>query len=60
MAHEIKKRHPEIDEVIVLHFRSERNRAILENPSPRLIQGETVYDAIRSIMREPETPVDIG
>jgi hypothetical protein len=60
MAHEIKKHHPEIDDVIVLHFRSERNRAILENPSPGLIQGDTVYDAIRCIMREPGMLVDVG
>ena len=60
MAHEIKKHHPEIDEVIVLHMRSERNQFLLENPSPGLIQGETVYDAIRAVMREPEMLVDIG
>ena len=60
MAHEIKKHHPEIDEVIVLFFRSERNHAILENPSPGLTQGDTVYDAIRGTMREPEILIDVG
>jgi hypothetical protein len=60
MANEIKKHHAEIDEVIVLHLRSERNQFLLENPSPGLIQGETVYDAIRAVMREPGSLVDVG
>ncbi len=59
MAHEIRKHHEEVDEVVVLHLRSERNIAILDNPSPGLIQEETVYDAIRAVMREPEMLVDV-
>ncbi|MBT3276099.1 MAG: hypothetical protein HN368_23325 [Spirochaetales bacterium] len=51
MAQEIRKHHTEIDEVVALHMRSERNRLLLENPSPGLIQGETVYDDIRAIIR---------
>ena len=60
MAHEIKNHHPEIDEVFVLHMRSERNQFLVENPSPGLTQGDTVYDAIRGTMREPEILIDVG
>ena len=60
MAYEIEKHHEEIDEVVVLHLRSERNIAILDNPSQGLVQGETVYDAIRAVLRVPEMLVDVG
>jgi len=59
MAHEIKKHHPEIDEVIVLHMRTERNRAILKNPSPGLPEGDTVYDSIRGLLRDPQILIDV-
>ncbi|NQT57422.1 MAG: hypothetical protein HQ557_00425 [Bacteroidetes bacterium] len=58
-AHEIKKHHPEIDEVIVLHMRTERNRAILKNPSPGLPEGDTVYDSIRGLLHDPRTLIDV-
>lgn len=60
MAHEIKRHHSEIDEVVVLHMRSERNQFLLENPSPGLAQGETVYEDIRAVIREPGMLVDVG
>ena len=60
MAAEIKKQHSEIDEVVALHMRSNRNQFLLENPSPGLVQGETVYDDIRAVMREPGMLVDVG
>ena len=60
MAQEIRKHHTEIDEVVVLHMRSERNQFLMENPSPGLAQGETVYDDIRAVMREPGMLVDVG
>jgi len=49
MAYEIEKHHEEIDEVFVLHLRSERNLPLLDNPSAALVQGDTIYDAIRAI-----------
>jgi hypothetical protein len=59
MAAEISKHDSEIDEVVLLHMRSERNQFLLENPSPGLAQGETVYDDIRAVMRE-RGMVDVG
>jgi len=59
MSHEIKKHHPEIDEVIVLHMRTERNKAILINPSLGLPEGNTVYDSIRGLLRDPQILLDV-
>ena len=59
MAHEIKKHHSQIDEVIVLEMRSERNRAILRNPSPGLPDVGTVYDSMRAILRDSGMLVDV-
>lgn len=59
MAHEIKKHHPQIDEVIVLDMRSEHNRAILRNPSPGLPQVGTVYDSMRELLHDPGILLDI-
>lgn len=59
MAHEIKKKHPHIDEVVVLEMRSEHNRAILKNPSPGLPQTGTVYDSMRELLRDPAKLIDV-
>ncbi len=59
MSSEIKKHHSEIDEVIVLHMRTERNRAILKNPSPGLPEGDSVYDSIRELLRDPQILLDV-
>lgn len=58
-AREVRKHHSEIDEVITVHIRSERNRAILKNPSKGLPQEGTVYDSIRALLHDPRLLIDV-
>ena len=58
MGREIQKHHPEVDEFVNLHLRTDRNRAILRRPTKNLPEADTVYDSIRLLLRDPSQLID--
>jgi hypothetical protein len=58
MGREIQKHHPEVDEFVNLHLRTNRNRAILRRPTKNLPEADTVYNSIRILLRDPSQLVD--
>lgn len=59
MGREIQKHHPEIDEFVNLHLRTDRNRAILRRPTKNLPEADTVYESMRMLLRDPSQLVDV-
>lgn len=59
MGREIQKHHPEVDEFVNLHLRSDRNRAILRRPTRNLPEADTVYDSMRLLLRDPSQLIDV-